>query len=91
MNSEPTEKEEKTIADAARIEQFLTDPIVEKAVLTLHQNYFNAFKSSRSADEQAAAGHKGRALDDLLLELKKSVDAGVVAKIGVQRRQPRAK
>jgi hypothetical protein len=88
---DPTEKESKTIADADRLEQFLKDPVVEQAVLNLHASYFEGFKSSKSADEQNLFGWKGRALDDLLLELKKVVHAGVVAKIDVSRRQPAPK
>lgn len=91
MSDEPTQKEVDIISDAQVIEGFLTHPAVENAVLKLHKSYFDGFKSSKTVDEQNSFGSKGRALDDLLLELKKVVDAGVVAKIAVQRRQPAPK
>lgn len=88
-NPEPTQEEQKAIDEARVVEEFLTNPIIERRVLALHQSYFNGFKSSKNIDEQNSFGAKGRALDDLLFELKKVVDAGVVAKTTVQRRQPR--
>lgn len=89
-NTDPTPQEAKQITDAARIEAFLTDPIIEQAVLKLERSYFDGFKSSKTADERSAFGFKGSVLDDLLLELRKVVNAGVVAKVNVERRQRRS-
>ena len=90
MSPDPTQAEQKAINDATRIEQFLIDPVVADRVLALQKKYFDDFKSCKSADQRDAVGGKASALDDLLLELKKVVDAGVVAKTHVQRRQPRS-
>lgn len=89
-NADPTPQEAQQITDAARIEAFITDPVIEQAVLKLERSYFDGFKSSKTADERSAYGFKGSVLDDLLLELRKVVNAGVVAKVTVERRQRRS-
>lgn len=89
-SADPTPQEAQQITDAARIEAFVTDPVVEQAVLKLERSYFEGFKSSKTADERSAFGFKGSVLDDLLLELRKVVNTGVVAKVTVERRQRRS-
>lgn len=86
-SAEPTAQEEKAILDGERIKAFVTDPVVEKAVLNLNKLYWERVKSAKTVAERELSAANGRVLDDLLMDLQKVVNAGHIAKVTVERRQ----
>lgn len=72
--------------DAQRIEEFLKDPVVQRAFVALEGQCLAAFKSAKTDDERRDAQALARAGDSLIVELARVVDAATRERTEQDRR-----
>jgi len=80
-----TEQEE--IDDYRRVEAFLADPAVKRAIATVNERIFAEFKGATTAVAMESAWAKSKALDLLADELMRTMDAGKMALRGREDRE----
>ena len=66
------------IRDAARLDQFLKDEVVDGAFKEVATRYYKEFRAADSSEKRVTAWAKANALEDLLLELRTAINAGEV-------------
>lgn len=79
---------EQTIRDGERIERFLADEVVARAITALGARYTELWKASQSPSDRESLWAKARALDDLQADLRAVVDAGQRERIVQARTAP---
>jgi hypothetical protein len=75
----------KIATDGGRVEAFLADPAVKDAIERTEVKYFAEFKAADTDSKRTSVWAKLKALDDVRLELKVTVDRGAVAKQELER------
>jgi hypothetical protein len=79
--------EEKEVNDGARLDAFLKDEVVQRALAALNRQYFDEFKASSSPQERESAWAKARVLEDFGTTLQSVIDTGKLAKARRDQRQ----
>jgi L-lactate utilization protein LutC len=81
---------EQEIDDYRRVETFLADPAVKRAIQKVNDDIYAAFKSAKSTVEMESAWAKSKVLDAFANELMATMNSGKIAesqeKLEAQRR-----
>lgn len=65
-----------TIRIAAKIDQFIKDEDVDAAFKRVATRYYEEFRAADSSEKRVVAWAKANALEDVLLQLRITIDAG---------------
>lgn len=77
---------EEEIREAARVEEFLNDDVIQGALGRLERLYYEEFKLAMSDEARVMAQAKARVRDDVVTELQRIVRNGEHAVMDLQAR-----
>jgi hypothetical protein len=76
---------EQTIRDAATVDQFLKNEVIDATLKGLAVRYYAEFRASDSSEKRVTSWAKTNVLEDFLTELRAVVSAGEAAVLNAAR------